>query len=156
VELANPITVVTGHEMLTCIFGRWPSFHDAEVVDLAIWRGDVDPDRKKYTFPVLTAKILVNELVPEQTNESRLRIVPQAHVTFRFYDVDDLKLDGFNHVNQIVGLSFAIQPRGSFTDGSELQPYIVVEFQRGFGIAASFKCFRVEVVDVTPYQADPL
>jgi hypothetical protein len=98
VELANPITVVTGHEMLTCIFGRWPSFHDAEVVDLAIWRGDVDPDRKKYTFPVLTAKVLVNELVPEQTNESRLRIVPQAHVTFRFYDVDDLKLDGFNHV----------------------------------------------------------
>jgi hypothetical protein len=33
---------------------------------------------------------------------------------------------------------------------------VVVEFQRGFGIAASFKCFRVEVVDVTPYQADLL
>lgn len=60
-------------------------------------------------------------------------------------------MDGFNHVNQIVELSFGIQARGTFTDGSPLPPYIIVEFKRGFGVAAAFKCSRVEAVEALPY-----
>ncbi len=146
-DRADPLTVVAGHERLTGIYGKWPSFHDAEVVDLHLWRGHVRPgdwdDRN--VFPVLTVKIRILEA----TQPGATDVGHDVLATLRFHDVDDVKLEGFNHVNQIIGLSFVMQPRGTFTDGSALPPYIVVEFARGFGIAASFKCLRIELVDAS-------
>jgi len=34
-------SLIQGSEKLTSVFDGWPSFHDAEVVDLHIWRGEV-------------------------------------------------------------------------------------------------------------------
>jgi hypothetical protein len=145
----DPITVVAGHERLTSMFGRWPSFHDAEVVDLHLWRGEVKPGDwdDSNVFPVLTVKLRILEATQIGATDAGHDVL----ATLRFHDVDDLKLEGFNHVNQIVELSLSIQPRGAFTDGSPLPPYIVVEFKNGFGIAASFKCFRIEVLDAARY-----
>lgn len=150
----DPTSVVESHQLLTSIFGHWPSFHDAEVVELSLWRGDVKPDAGKYIFPVLTAKLILAEIVPRAEDETKLDLLPRARVTLRFRDVDDLNLQGFNHCNQIVGLWFALQDRGTFTDGTPLPPYVLVEFERGFGISASFKCFGVEVVEATPWVSD--
>jgi hypothetical protein len=36
----DPTEVVKGAEKLTAIFGRWPSFHDAEVTSIRFERGD--------------------------------------------------------------------------------------------------------------------
>lgn len=38
----------------TTIFGCWPSLHDAEVLELHFWRGDVQTDKGSCEFPVLT------------------------------------------------------------------------------------------------------
>jgi hypothetical protein len=152
VERADPLTVVAGHEVLTSIFGCWPSFHDAEVVEFHLWRGRVkagDWDDSN-VFPVLTAKVRILEATQPGATDAGHDVL----ATLRFHDVDDLKLDGFNHVNQIVALSFAIHPRGTFTNGSPLPPYSVVDFDRGFGMAASFKCFRIELVDASRCSAD--
>jgi len=127
VEQVDPITVVAGHERLTSKFGRWPSFHDAEVVDLHLWRGEVKPGEwdDSNVFPVLTVKLRILEATQIGATDAGHDVL----ATLRFHDVDDLKLEGFNHVNQIVELSLSIQPRGAFTDGSPLPPYIVVEFK---------------------------
>jgi Immunity protein 50 len=153
-EHVDPISVVENYEKLTALFGGWPSFHDAEVTDLALWRGDVRPDEKVYTFPVLTAKVLVQELVKNPNADHGLLLLPRAEVTLRFRDVFELKLDDFNHTNMIFGLSFSLLPRGHYTNGEPLPPYIFVEFERGFGLLASFKCFGVEVVSATSCTAN--
>ena len=39
---ANGLTF-DGSEKLTAVWGEWPSFHDAEVIKLNLWRGDIRP-----------------------------------------------------------------------------------------------------------------
>ena len=131
---------IKGSEKLTRIYGGWPSFHDAEVIELQYWRGDIKPgdwdDRN--VFPVLTVKIHI--FIESPSSQHTL-------ATLRFEDVDDFKMEGFNHQNAILGLSITVQERGTFTNGERLPPYLVVEFQRAFGMSASFRCFRIEVAD---------
>jgi hypothetical protein len=144
----DPKSIIEGHEKLTELFGEWPSFHDAEVTDLSIWRGDVDPDAGKYVFPVLTVKLVVQELVQsdEPNVPGALALVPRAEVILRFRDVFELKLDDFDHTNMIVDLIFSLLARGHYTNGKPLPPYVVVDFVRGSGLSATFKCFAAEVV----------
>jgi hypothetical protein len=33
--------MIVGSEKLTSIFGGWPSFHDAEVLEIHFWRGHI-------------------------------------------------------------------------------------------------------------------
>lgn len=131
---------ITGSEKLTRLYGCWPSFHDAEVVELHFWRGRMKPGDwdDSNVPPVLTAKIHV--FIERPTSQHTL-------ATLRFEDVDDLKMDGFNHQNAILGLPIALQERGKYESGGRLPPYLVVEFQSAFGMGASFRCFRIEVID---------
>ena len=139
---------IEGSEKLTKVFGHWPSFHDAEIVELHLWRGDVDPDRERYVFPVLTVKLLqVWELTQE--TDARGFLVSRHHilVTLRFHELDQtLKLDGFNHQNAIFELLISRHER---TAGPS--PYFDVSFVSSFGMGASFRCYRVEVVDAAPF-----
>src|SRR5437867_948381 len=65
-------SLVEKSEKLTSIFGSWPSFHDAEVIDLYYWRGDVRPgdwdDRN--VFPVLTVKVLILEATQARATDA--------------------------------------------------------------------------------------
>jgi hypothetical protein len=147
-------SLIDGTEKLRAFFDAWPCFHDAEVIELHLWRGHVYPgdwdDRN--VFPVLTAKIRVLEATqPGATGAGN-----DVLVTLRFHDVNDLKMQDFNHDNSIVALSVSKQPRGHFTTGEELPPYLVVAFEKGFGLAASFRCFRIEVLSVESAPAGPL
>lgn len=56
---------IVGSEKLTAIFGYWPSFHDAEVLELHFWRGNIRTEKGIYDFPVLTLTIHVWELTKE-------------------------------------------------------------------------------------------
>ena len=63
---------IDGSNTLTEIFGYWPSFHDAEVIDLQLWRGDVEPERKCYVFPVLTVTLHLWEMTQETDSHGYL------------------------------------------------------------------------------------
>ncbi len=138
-------SVIDGSQKLTALFGDWPSFHDAEVIDLHFWRGSVKPGDwdDANVFPVLTIKIRILEATQPGAKHAGNDVL----ATFRFHDVDDFKMDGFNHCNEIVDLTIDIQARGTFMDGTDLPPYLVVQFEHGFGMTAFFRCFRIEVVD---------
>ena len=138
-------SLIQNSEKLTTFFGVWPSFHDAQVNELNFWRGDVKPgdldDRN--VFPVLTVKIRVLEA----TQASATHFGNDVLATLRFHDVDDFKMDHFNHMNDIFDLFISLEERGFFTNGEKLPPYLVVQFAPGSGVRMSFRCFRIEIVD---------
>jgi hypothetical protein len=138
--MASIESLISGSEKLTRIYGAWPSFHDAEVIELHHWRGQMKPGDwdDGNVMPILTAKIHI--FIESPTSQHTL-------ATLRFEGVDDYKMEGFNHQNAILGLCITIQDRGTFESGERLPPYLVVEFQPAFGMSASFRCFRIEVVD---------
>jgi hypothetical protein len=67
--------------------------------------------------------------------------------TLRFHDVDNVSIDGFNHQNAIAGISIVPRERGQYAGGENLPPDLVVTFEPAFGIAASFRCSRAEVLE---------
>lgn len=141
----TPLTgsIVENASLLIGHFGIWPSFHDAEIIDLYLWRGQIQPgdwdDRN--VFPVLTMKILV--LGAAQTMKGK----PNIEATLRFHDLTDVKLEAFNHVNQIIDLTVSVEPRGTFTTGEPLPPYLAVTVTSGLGMAVFFRCFRIEILN---------
>lgn len=144
--MSEPEFLVHGSEKLTRIFGYWPSFHDAEVIELHLWRGDIDPDRDRYVNPVLTTKLHLWELANETNSQGFL--VKRLHTlaTLRFHDVEeDIELARFNHQNAIFGLAITKRER---YDGPS--PSLAVEFEPIFGMGAAFKCQRAEVLDALP------
>jgi hypothetical protein len=65
--MKNIESFIDGSTKLTDIFGYWPSFHDAEVIELGLLRGDVEPEAGRYVFPILKVQLHVWELT-EDTN----------------------------------------------------------------------------------------
>lgn len=133
---------IAGSEKLTRIFGGWPTFHDAEVIEFNLWRGSIKAGDWDDTnvFPVITVKVHVFIEAPESHH---------TLATIRFAEVEEVRMEGFNHQNAIFGLSIDIQPRGGDgpRSGEGLSPFFVVQFQPAFGLNASFRCLHIEVVD---------
>lgn len=146
---ANIESLILGSEKLTNIFGYWPSFHDAEVLELHFWRGHIDEERGIYDFPVLVLKIHLWELTKEVTPEGYLVLRHHTLTTLRFRDVSNFQMEGFNHQNSIFVLSLARQERTK-----PPSPYFSVEVQPGFGMGASFECLGIEVIDAAPCSED--
>ncbi len=142
--MSNPATFVEHRERLAPFFAdTWPSFHDAEIIAIDLWRGDVCPERGRWIGAVITVKIQVLEATqPNATHAGNDHLV-----TLRFHDADDIKLIDFNPQNAITGLTFSHESLGE-----GLTPYISVVFIRGFGVDISFKCFRVEVLHAEPFS----
>lgn len=150
VPVEHPESLIEGAGKLTDIFGYWPSFHDAEVIDFSLWRGDVNPEKNRWVSPVLTVKIHLWEMAKDPQNDGAFQFLKHTLTLLRFHDVNHITLAGFNHQNPIFGLSFAVQQRGMLADGSPVTPYIVVEFEEAFQFSTTFKCFRAEVVSAVP------
>jgi len=139
--MENIETLIQGSEKLTNIFGYWPDFHDAEVIELHFSRGDMNPDEGRYDLPVLTVSMDLKEwAIPEPSGDTILRRRIQA--TLRFENVDSFRMEGFNYQNAILGLYIdrCERPEAS-------SPYFAVHFDPAFGMGATFECLRIEVVD---------
>lgn len=152
--MTGEIAYIRNAETLTRHFRGWPSFHDAEVTEVNLWRGHVkggDWDDSN-VFPIVTIAILI--LRATQAHEPGTG--PDILATLRFHEVTDVRLEDFNHVNQVLGLTITTEDRGHFTTGEPMPPSLLVSLERGFGLAAWFRCFRIEVIDAVPVSADTL
>ena len=73
--------------------GKWPNFHDAEVHDLNIWRGDVRPDDNVWIGPVIEASF-------------ELCALEKPYIAvLRFHDCEFIRMEEFNHQNAVYDLS---------------------------------------------------
>jgi hypothetical protein len=141
--------LIVGSGKLTNIFGYWPSFHDAEILDLHFWRGDIQTDKGVYNFPVLTLRVHLWELTNKVDPKGFLILQHHTLTTLRFYDVNDFQMQGFNHQNAMMRLAVSSEQR---TDGPS--PYFAVVVEPAFGMEASFKCLRMEVVEAIQCSDD--
>jgi len=137
---------VKGRDKLTGIFGAWPSFHDAEIVDFHYWRGKVKPGKwdDRNIFPALTLKIRILEATPPGAGHAG----NDTLATIRFTDIDGFTLKRFDHMNSILGLSIAEKDRGNDLTGAPLTPGLIVNLES----FASFWCFGIEVMDAVPFK----
>jgi hypothetical protein len=83
----DPTSIVTGHEQLTAIFGRWPSFHDAEVLSVRLERDG----RDRWESPALYAKVHVFAGRRNEASSTGVEFYNHTLVTFRFNQVFDLE-----------------------------------------------------------------
>ena len=143
----DPATLVEGSERLTCIFGYWPSFHDAEVIDLHFWRGDGQFETAYGVFPILTATFYVFSTVRDASVPSGLTTQHETLVTLRFHALHQFRMDGFEFQNEIYGLDIrAEEPQAG------LPNLLRVEFEAGSSMAATFHCTRIEVLRAEPWS----
>ncbi|MBI1177986.1 hypothetical protein GC207_11185 [bacterium] len=136
---------IEGSRKLTSVFGQWPTFHDAEVCEIHLRRGDINRDPTQWLFPLLTARLRLWELT-DQTGADGL-LVTRNHrvVTMQFEDLDeDLEMNGFNHQNSLDRLSIE---RVKLIDSDSF--VFKVRFAGSFGLEAQFSCCRIKVDEVS-------
>jgi Immunity protein 50 len=127
-------------EVLTSVFGTWPSFHDAEVVALRL-------DRSGMSGPEMEADIHVFEMTSEVTPEGFYRLRNHTLVTVLFTGIEELSMDDFNQQNVLSDLVLK--------DISQRQPEVLkweVVFAASFGLAAKFLCEAISVLRAEPLQ----
>jgi hypothetical protein len=138
-------SLIEGSRKLIDIFGYWPSFHDAEITQLDFWRGEVDREQRHYVFPVLSVLLHVWELTNQKHEHGYFILRHHTLTKMRFHDVDEFKMEGFNHQNEILELYMERRERSKGPS-----PIFFIEFKPGYGMGASFICARLEVVDAVP------
>ncbi|MBI3847584.1 MAG: hypothetical protein HY292_23370 [Planctomycetes bacterium] len=130
-------------ERLISVFGRWPSFHDAEIVRIALERGGPDG-------PSLAAQIHVFAMTPEVDARGYYGSKNHTLTTLRFCRIRLRELTDFNHQNVIFDLEVSeIDPPSN--EGRRFH----VEVGTSYGCAFGLDCARIVVDDVQPYDSHP-
>lgn len=122
-------------EAVTSVFGYWPNFHDAEVVELSLMRAG-----ESSAFPSARVKIHAFRVTSEIDDRGRYVTTAHSLVTMLFERVEALELDGFNHQNAINRL------RIEAIDGDRL----AVNFEAAYGLDCAFQCRSASVLSVEP------
>ena len=131
-----------GAELVSDVFGYWPSFHDAEVLRICLERTSASEGG-----PQLLADIHVFEIGDEVGADGTLVLRHHTLVSFRFSGIDDLFVSGFGNQNVIAGLSILdIRSRQLGLLRFE------VSFEGSFGTSINFLCRDVTVDHVKPWD----
>jgi len=134
--LDNPREIVNGSNNILDANKEWPNFHDSEVRDFNIVRGEVNPDKGIYTGPQITTRLMLCALKDPY------------EVIFSFLDCQDIVMTDFGNENPIMDLTIELKERGYLTDGNKMSPYIVVNFLPVLPdgqFKLYFKCFKASV-----------
>jgi hypothetical protein len=134
---------IENKEVLTEVFGYWPSFHDAEVLSIHLDR----EGQSGYFGPTSSAKVRVFEITSEVSEHGSYILRHHTLVTLRFFQVDDFQAGGFNHENTLWGLAI--------TDVSDRQLENIkfeVRFSSSYGLEMAFVCKAVRVVAAESYS----
>jgi len=138
---------VINNEALTNIFGYWPSFHDAEVTQVRLDRGEGVGPAGETTNPTLEADIHVFEMTDDVGADGAYVLRKHTLATFAFRGIDELELNGFNHQNVLWQLLLE-----DISDRQLEALKWAVSFSSSFGLEGSFNCLEVEVIHAVPFD----
>lgn len=135
-ELSPGIDVqaIENYQAILQRFGRWPSFHDAEIH--SVWM-----DRAGADGPYIEMRIHVHTWKAEVDKEGRYIIDQQAMVTMRFSRIESAEIVGFNEQNAIFDMEMQAD-----------QDRIKVEVSSSYGCAGSFTCKHIAVRYVEDFE----
>jgi hypothetical protein len=135
--------IVNAQELETR-FGRWPSFHDAEIQALRL-----DSGQRSESTPNLELDIHVFALA-SSSNEKSYSYDSHTLVTLEFADIEDLELWGFQDQNVLDDL--VIRDLGpDIAEGAAFQ----VELPANWGLGGAFRCRQIAVLAVEPFVPGP-
>lgn len=126
---------ISNSEAVTSIFGYWPNFHDAEVVELSLMRTG-----ESSAFPSARVKIHAFLVTSQMDDRGRYVTIDHSLVTMLFERIEGLALESFNHQNAIDRL------RIEAIDGDRL----AVNFEAAYGLDCAFQCRSASVLSVEP------
>ena len=136
-EMTETPNYISNTEELVGIFGRWPSFHDSEVITLRLERegpGEFDGPELFVTFHLFQGRA-------DPSRDAGVSWHNHVLATFRFARVSELEIVGFNNQNAVFDLKVepTAEPKASL---------LLVTIESSFGMAASFLCSAVAVDNV--------
>lgn len=131
---------VENAEALVRLFGRWPSFHDSEVIRIVL-------DREDPAGPSLRAQIHVFEMTDQIDKRGHYVLKNHTLVTLRFEDILLKSLKSFNNQNVLWDLEIIpVDPEAN--QGRRLR----VEMPSSHGLEASFLCRKAIIDEVQAFQ----
>jgi hypothetical protein len=138
--MSNIADKIEHSKLLTNVFGRWPSFHDAEVISIELFR-----DASGVSQPNLKATIHVFEMTAEIDPEGFHVLKNHVLVTLLFIGIDENHIKWFNQQNVLEELAIVdISAR-------QLEHLkFEVHFDSSFGVEAEFKCRAIALEAVEP------
>lgn len=119
------------------IYGYWPSFHDAEIHEIKLKRNI------KGSETLLELIIHLFEMTSDADKRGYYKLTKHNLVTIRFEEIEDMKLENFNHQNSIFELVI---------DKLDKEDFYKVDINSSHGCYGSFRCKRIEVVEVKNYD----
>lgn len=132
---------IPGADELIKVFGRWPSFHDAEVVRFLLERAE-----PLGAGPNIVADVHAFEMTDQVGGDGAYVLRNHTLVSFRFAGVDQVTLEEFN--NQNVPWDLAITDiRNRQLEDLKYE----INFASSFGMGARVLCREVTIERVRPW-----
>jgi hypothetical protein len=130
------------------LFGRWPSFHDAEVLRLRLesHRGEFDAEGRPRR-PTLEADIHVFESTDRITSEGFYELQNHTLVTLAFEGIGENRIEGFAFQNVLLDLEFE-ETRAEQSASLKWKVFV----DPSAGVKAAFSCEAIRVVDAIPFE----
>lgn len=138
----SPPELFEGAELLTNWFGKWPSFHDAEILSVTMHRAGSDPHGHRR--PIISVEMHAFQMTPETDGKGFFKLTKHCVMTLVFEGVEGMALHDFNHQNVIGGIAASV---GVGEDGSRR---ILVQFSPIYGMDLEFSCSRAVVAGLNP------
>ena len=126
----DPAEFIVNAEKVCSIFGKWPTFHDAEVLTVVLDRGTPPKLQTSIVIRVWTFKVHRDQT----DSKGYYKTTDHSIVTFRFDEPDDLVMEGFNHQNVLFDITFKL-----------IDNRVHLTFEGIYGIHATFRCQKVTV-----------
>jgi hypothetical protein len=132
---------IQNEHLLTDVFGRFPSFHDAEVVSISLNRCGRDRCAE------LEALVHVWEMTSQVDEAGRYLLQHHSLVKFRFSRIINLELIDFNQQNVLAYLEIT-----KTSDRERDKVKFRVWFRGIHGVTARFHCEAVSIESVEPFN----
>jgi hypothetical protein len=132
-------------ERVVAHLGMWPSFHDAEVLKLAVDRTNVATGEE--LSPVLDLYLRGWVMSSEVTKEGFYKVHGDAIFHFQFEGVTNLHIEGFNNQNVLSALNLEVVD----DPNNQGQKVLQVELEHCYEFETSFTAQRARVVGIVPY-----
>lgn len=157
-EKFDPSPHIRNSYKITDIFGYWPAFHDAEILELQLSVAGGEPWTAGSESPAMEMRVHVFEMTGDVTPEGFFRLAKHTLVQLRFANIEGLQLSDFWYQNCIFELEFGTETmryprRGGSAEGPPAD-LLVVEIHSSVGLSGKFKCQSAEVVSTEPCDED--
>jgi hypothetical protein len=131
------------YKLVENIYGYWPTFHDAEIKSVQL--GSYYKVKEDYSCAYMELTVHCFEMTSKVKEDGYFELVKHHLIKFRFEDICDSELIGFNHQNAVLSLDFEVLE----TNDRGFTP-ILVEIDPAYGLGGEFKAYKASILDVLP------